>query len=72
MTGGDKIKDMIKTTKPSVVNEFDERPVLTNTKTFEEMLAEKLNLDKQAATTPNARQNIGMYILVMCHKVNRL
>ena len=29
-------------------SEFDERPVMTNTKTFEQLLAEKLKLEEQA------------------------
>ena len=32
----------------SNISEFDERPVMTNTKTFEQLLAEKLKLEEQA------------------------
>ena len=31
----------------SNISEFDERPVMTNTKTFEQLLAEKLKLEEQ-------------------------
>ena len=61
MTDGGESKDMKRISKASVFTEFDETPVVTNTKTFEELLAEKLNLDKQAVTSPMARQKLGNY-----------
>ena len=45
------IKNDIKgNVRSSFVSEFDEMPVTKNTKTFEEMLAEKLIMEEQAIT----------------------
>ena len=43
-----ELKDI---TIDSKVNEFDERPVMTNNKTFEQLLAEKLKLEEDTIQT---------------------
>ena len=47
--------------RSSFVSEFDEMPVTKNTKTFEEMLAEKLIMEEQAITnSPICSQKQGI------------
>lgn len=56
------IKNDIKgNVRSSFVSEFDEMPVTKNTKTFEEMLAEKLIMEEQAITnSPICSQKQGI------------
>ena len=56
-------------TVKSNISEFDERPVMTNTKTFEQLLAEKLKLEEQAAViSPVNHQTPGNLGLATMYK----
>ena len=51
----------------SNLSEFDERPVMTNTKTFEQLLAEKLKLEEQAVViSPVTHQTPGNLVFLRC------
>ena len=53
----------------SNLSEFDERPVMTNTKTFEQLLAEKLKLEEQAVViSPVTHQTPGNLGLATMYK----
>ena len=62
----------------SNISEFDERPVMTNTKTFEQLLAEKLKQEEQAVVISSFNRqtpgNLGLSTMykkgvILCLKI---